>query len=47
MAAKRERRSNWSLAEIGILTDFVEKNEEILKAKQSNLLTKRMQNGLR
>ena len=31
MAAKRERSSNWSLAEISILTDFVEKNEEILK----------------
>ena len=47
MAAKRERSSNWSLEEIGILTDFVEKNEEILKTKQSNLLTKRLQNGLR
>ena len=33
MAAKRERSSNWSIAEIRILTDFVEKNEEILKAK--------------
>ena len=39
MAAKRERSSNWSIAEISILTDFVEKNEEILKAKQSNLIT--------
>ena len=33
MAAKREN-SNWSKAEISILTDFVEKNE----AKQSNLI---------
>ena len=39
MAAKRERSSHWSLAEISILTDFVEKNEVILKAKQSNLIT--------
>ena len=30
MAAKRERSSNWSLAEISILTDLVVKNEEIL-----------------
>ena len=39
IAAKRERSSNWSLAEISILTDLVLKNEEILKAKQSNLIT--------
>ena len=45
MAAKRERSSNWSLAEISILTDFVEKNEEILKAKQSNLITNSKKNA--
>uniref|UniRef100_A0A8W8LDV1 Myb/SANT-like DNA-binding domain-containing protein n=1 Tax=Magallana gigas TaxID=29159 RepID=A0A8W8LDV1_MAGGI len=39
VAVKRERSSNWSLAEITILTDFVEKNEEVLKAKQSNIIT--------
>ncbi|XP_062571703.1 myb/SANT-like DNA-binding domain-containing protein 4 [Saccostrea cucullata] len=38
-SVKRERSSHWSLAEISVLTDFVEKNEEVLKAKQSNLIT--------
>lgn len=42
---KRERSSNWSLAEITILTDFVEKNEEVLKAKQSNLITNAKKNS--
>nr|XP_034321742.1 uncharacterized protein LOC117688116 [Crassostrea gigas] len=45
VAVKRERSSNWSLAEITILTDFVEKNEEVLKAKQSNIITNAKKNS--
>ncbi|XP_065942363.1 myb/SANT-like DNA-binding domain-containing protein 4 [Magallana gigas] len=45
VAVKRERSSNWSLAEITILTDFVEKNEEVLKAKQNNLITNAKKNS--
>ncbi|XP_061167431.1 uncharacterized protein LOC133176318 [Saccostrea echinata] len=44
-SVKRERSTNWSLAEITVLTDFVEKNEEVLKAKQSNLITNAKKNS--
>uniref|UniRef100_A0A8W8IF02 Myb/SANT-like DNA-binding domain-containing protein n=1 Tax=Magallana gigas TaxID=29159 RepID=A0A8W8IF02_MAGGI len=45
MATKRERSSNWSLSEISILTEFFEKNEDVLKAKQSNLITNLRKNA--
>ncbi|XP_052686304.1 myb/SANT-like DNA-binding domain-containing protein 4 [Crassostrea angulata] len=45
MATKRERSSNWSLSEISILTEFFEKNEDVLKAKQSNLITNSRKNA--
>ncbi|XP_061190280.1 uncharacterized protein LOC133198157 [Saccostrea echinata] len=44
-SVKRERSTNWSLAEITVLTDFVEKNEAVLKAKQSNLITNAKKNS--
>lgn len=42
---KKSRSCNWSLAEISALTDFVEKNEHILKAKHSNLITNAKKNA--
>lgn len=39
VTVKRERSSNLSVAEIPILTIFVEKKEEIIHAKQSKLIT--------
>ncbi|XP_061167430.1 uncharacterized protein LOC133203627 [Saccostrea echinata] len=46
MATKRERCANWSLTEISVLTDFVEKNEETLKAKQCNQITNSKKNAM-
>lgn len=48
-SVKRERSSNWSLAQITyqyiILTDFIQKKHyKVLKAKQSNLITNAKQN---
>lgn len=43
VAVKRERSSNWSLAEINILTDFVEKMRKY--SKQSKLITNAKKNS--
>ena len=44
MAAKRKRSCKWSLAEY--IDKIVEKNQEILKTKQSNRITSSKKNAI-
>ena len=44
MASKRDRAPNWSVAEITLLQELVEKDELILKSKQTNTLTNNKKN---
>ncbi|XP_063446807.1 myb-related transcription factor, partner of profilin-like [Mytilus trossulus] len=44
MASKRERQPNWSISEITLLQELVEKDEFVIKSKQTNTLTNNKKN---
>ncbi|CAC5417875.1 unnamed protein product [Mytilus coruscus] len=44
MASKRERQPNWSISEITLLQELVEKDELVIKSKQTNTITNNKKN---
>ncbi|VDI81051.1 Hypothetical predicted protein [Mytilus galloprovincialis] len=44
MASKREKQPNWSISEITLLQELVEKDEFVLKSKQTNTITNNKKN---
>ncbi|CAC5377396.1 unnamed protein product [Mytilus coruscus] len=44
MASKRERQPNWSISEITLLQELVEKDEFVIKSKQTNTITNNKKN---